>query len=48
MKRWFALLAAVLMLAMCMTACKSEEEKALDELEDAVSDFQDELEDLLG
>ena len=41
MKRLFALLAAVLMLTMCMTACKSEEEKALDELEDALSELED-------
>ena len=41
MKRLFALLAAVLMLTMCMTACKSEEEKALEELEDALSELED-------
>lgn len=41
MKRLFALLAAVLMLAACMTACKSEEEKALEELEDALSELED-------
>ncbi len=40
MKRLFALLAAVLMLTMCMTACKSEEEKALEELEDALSELE--------
>ena len=40
MKRLFALLAAVLMLTMCMTACKSEEEKALDELENALEELE--------
>ena len=41
MKRLFALLAAVLMLTMCMTACKSEEEKAMDALEDALGEMGD-------
>lgn len=40
MKRLFALLAAVLMLTMCMTACKSEEEKALEALEDLAEEME--------
>lgn len=36
MKRWFALLAAALMLTACMTGCKSKEEKAQDKVEEAL------------
>lgn len=41
MKRWFALLAAALMLTACMTGCKSEEEKARDEVEEAFEAVED-------
>ena len=48
MKRFLALLAAVLMLTLCMTACtKSDEEKLRDDLEDAAEDLQDAAEDLV-
>ena len=49
MKRFLALLAAVLMLTLCMTACgKSDEEKFRDDLEDAAEDLQDAAEDLVN
>lgn len=42
MKRWFALLAVVLMLTACMTGCgKSKEEEARDKVEDALDAVSD-------